>query len=89
MQRQGEHVRVARKDGSGAIALVHIEVDHEGATGPAQVLRLAHRHGHVIEHAEPAALPGPGMVGTTREVDGHPFTQGNRRGRHRGAHRTP
>ena len=84
MQRQREHARVVLEDARGAVALVHVEIDHGHRQPPpvAGVFRLHEpgRHGSVVEDAEAAALAGVGVVRATRHVGRHALRKGHAAG---------
>ena len=79
MQRQREHAGIVFENAGGAVALVHVQVDHRDlqrcatfailstATTP---FGLHHPcgHSHVIEDTKAAALVGIGMVGAASQV---------------------
>jgi MoxR-like ATPase len=57
-----QHPLVAGNDVFGAVAMVHIEVDHGHTLQPAHIERVARCHGDVVEKAEAHGLAASGVV---------------------------
>ena len=69
VHRECEHARVAGKDFSGAVALVHVEVDDQHARRQRLRLHRARRDRGVVEDAEPFAVPAMRVMGAAGEID--------------------
>ena len=58
MDREGVDLGVVGEDRAGAVAVVQVEVDDQGARRPAVVAQRGDRHGDVVVEAEPrGAVP--------------------------------
>jgi hypothetical protein len=68
---EGVDAAVGGEDRAGAVAVVHVEVDDEGAAVEAERALLGDRDGDVVEDAEAAAGGGAGVVKAAAEVDRH------------------
>ena len=79
-----EDTLVPGEYGVGAIPLVHIEIDNRDPPHTASALKCAYGDGHVVEHAEPLAVIGKGVMRTAGEVHRDAIVQGGR-GRFAGA----
>jgi len=78
----------------GAVALVHIQVNHRhlelvAALAPGFGLHQAGGDRDVVEHAKTAPLVGVGMVRATGQVASDALPQGSTGSRHRGSDRAP
>jgi len=76
MQRQGEHRRVILENRRCAIALMHIQVDHQHLQWPPGApkpfgLHETGGHRQIVEHTKTAALGHPGMVSAPGQVGGN------------------
>ncbi len=75
MQRERERARVGSEDVGGAVALVHVAVDHQHALGEPVAAQRGDRHGDVVEEAVAARERVPGMVRAAAEVQRHAVLQ--------------
>lgn len=82
---EGVDAVVAGQDGGGAVALMHVAIDHQHPADAALGLQGAGGDGGVVEDAE-AFPPVPvGMVGAARQVGGDAIGQGGPAGAQGGA----
>ena len=72
MHREGEDIGIVFEDPRGAVALMHVEIDHQRPGDPALAAQGPDRDRHVIEDAVSLAVIGKGMVGSPGEVDAGP-----------------
>ena len=86
MDREGEHARVVGEDRRGAVALVHVEVDHQRAADQPLGQQQAGGDRHVVEHAEAGAEAGEGVMAAAGGVAGDAMLQRQPGGQHRAGH---
>ena len=63
-----QHAVIARQNVFGAVAVVHIKVNHRHAFEVMAIQRVLHAHGHVVEKTKAHGLVARGMV--TRRAHG-------------------
>ena len=87
VHREGEDVGIAGEDRGGAVALVHIEVDHGGPPDPSFVLQGTNGDRMVVEGAVALAVIGESMVRPTGEISRRTVFQRGEGGSERPARR--
>ena len=77
---EGVDSRVVGKNGGGAVALVYITIEDDGALQMAGGLQAAQGDGDIVEDAEALTPIWPGVVGAAGEGGRQPFLQGGAAG---------
>jgi len=70
VDREGVDGRIVGEEGTGAVAVVEVEIDDEDPAGEAAAAQPAHREGDVVEDAEPLAAIEMRVVEAAAEVAG-------------------
>ncbi len=70
VDRVGVHARVVGEQCPGTVAVVHVEVNHEHATGEALSAQVCDGHGDIVEDAVAQAARALGVVEAAAQVDG-------------------
>ena len=86
MKREGEDLRLALEDCGGAVALMDVEIDHQGPLDQPFAAQHADGDGDIVEEAEARAVAGEGMVAAAGGVAGEPLLQREAAGEHGPAH---
>src|SRR5579864_1778907 len=68
MHREREDIPIIFKNPSGAVALVHVQIDNGGALDAALGAQPLDGDGDIVEHAEARALCSERMMGSPRQV---------------------
>ena len=68
MQGDGENLRVAFEDVSGAVSLVNVEIDYRCSLDPLITTQGENRDRDVVEYAEARPFCAKGMVGASCQI---------------------
>ena len=85
MHREGEDPLVILEDLRRAVALMDVEIDHQGTIDPTLVQKQRCCDRHIVEDAKSRALFGEGVMAAACGVAGKPVLEGKSSRKHRAA----